>query len=148
MGARENLQRMAERKSQEIAELERQIDLAKSYHQALQDAIKSLPRDAVNMEERSSELRPGSLMAKAKNAIEVNGKPMHVNEILMALGIAPTKASKVSLVGSLGSYVRKGLIFSRPAPNTFGLISMKSEEPSSRSLSSLLPIAFGTIEEK
>jgi chromosome segregation ATPase len=47
MGARESLQRLADRKSQEIAELERQIDMAKAYLQAIQDSIKALPRDIV-----------------------------------------------------------------------------------------------------
>jgi hypothetical protein len=152
MGARENLQKLADRKAQEIMDLERQIDRAGAYLQAIQDAIKSLPKDLQSnggtSDERSGELRPGSLLAKARDAIQVNGAPMHVSGILKAIGVDNTKGTRVSLVGSLGSYVRKGQVFTRPAPNTFGLVGMKARfEALSGEQTSLLPETFGSVTE-
>jgi hypothetical protein len=149
MGARENLQRLADRKTQEIAELERRIDMARVYLQAIQDAIRALPREtqtAGNADEATGELRAGSLLAKARDAIGSNGAPMHVNDILTAIGVENTKGNRVSLVGSLGSYVRKGAVFTRPAPNTFGLVGMRASGADSVQ-ESLLPESFGDLEE-
>lgn len=129
MGARENLQRLADRKSQEIKDLERQIDMARAYLQAIQDSMKALPREPSiqpNGDDPSLDLRPGTLLARAKDAIQRSGSPMHITALLSAIGVENTKKARVSLVGSLGAYVRKGTVFSRPAPNTFGLIGMDS----------------------
>ena len=149
MGARENLQKLADRKAQEITDLERQIDMARSYLQAIQDSIKALPRETPNNssgnEEHTGELRAGSLLARAKDAIEKNGFPMHINAILGAIGVESSKKTRVSLVGSLGGYVRKGAVFTRPAPNTFGLIGMKT--PEHVSPEQALPIDFGKISK-
>ena len=148
MGARENLQRLADRKAQEIADLERQIDMARSYLQAIQDSIKAIPREIpsqANGEEVSSDLRPGTLLARAKDAIQKNGSPMHISFILGAIGLENTKNARVSLVGSLGGYVRKGLVFTRPGPNVFGLIGMKS--PNIELGQQTLPEGFGKISE-
>lgn len=54
---------------------------------------------------------------------------MHVNDILTRIGKAPDKASRVSVAGTLASYVRSGQIFTRPAPNTFGLVEWESSGP-------------------
>src|SRR5665213_1617298 len=122
MGARENLQRLADRKMQEIAELENRIAMARVYLQAIQDSMKALPREiSIQASAKGeSDLRTGTLLARAREAIKRNGKPMHVGAILESIGVENTKNSRVSLVGSLGGYVRKGTIFTRPGPNIFG----------------------------
>lgn len=148
MGARENLQKLADKKTQEIADLERQIDRAKVYLQAIQDSIKALPKDQqaqANTEERSTELRVGSILARTKDAITHHGQPMHINAILEALGLENTKKARVSLIGSLGNYVRKGSVFTRPAPNTFGLVGM--ETPENGAVERVLPDSFGKLTE-
>jgi hypothetical protein len=150
MGARENLQRLADKKTQEIADLEHQIDMAKSYLQAIQDSMKALPKDVLvqvngaNGEE-TAELRAGTLLARAKDAIQKNGAPMHINFLLKAIGVENTKSARVSLVGSLGGYVRKQQVFTRPGPNIFGLIGM---EPAAAELQvPNLPESFGKMTE-
>lgn len=159
MGVQETLQRLADRKSREIAELENQasevqhqLDMARSYLQAIQDSMKAIPKDVTtqaNGEESSiaSDLRAGSLLAKTRDAIQKSGKPMHIGAILEAIGVENTKNARVSLVGSLGSYVRKGLIFNRPAPNTFGLLGMKTIETGTPSTTESLPETFGKLGE-
>jgi hypothetical protein len=60
------------------------------------------------------------------------GKPLHITDILKGIGKTTSKKDRVSLSGSLGWYVRRNEIFTRPAPNTFGLKEMEDiskEEP-------------------
>jgi hypothetical protein len=125
MGARENLQRLADQKQQEIRELEAQLERSKIYLQAIQDSIRALPREVpTNGSGADVDLRPGTILAKARDAIRAEGKPLHLNELLARMERPSDKQSRVSLAGSIGWYVRKGQIFTRPAPNTFGLIEM------------------------
>lgn len=116
---REQLQKLLDRKQQEIKELELQIEKAKAYVQALQDSMRFLPKD--NGQEGTS-LRPGTALAQAREVLRKAGKPMHITEILKALNKPVDKGNRLSLSGSLSTYVRNGQIFTRPAPNTFGLI--------------------------
>jgi len=121
MGIRQDFERRITKKQQEIADLELQIRDAKSYLQALQDSLKLLPRDGTAGISPDADLRPGSALAKARDVIRKAGKPMHINDILVGVGKAVDKKNKVSLAGSLGNYARKQEIFSKTAPNTFGL---------------------------
>lgn len=127
MGARESLQRLADKKQAEITELERQLGMARIYLQAIQDSIRVLPRENSSPPEAGEEvtIRPGTTLFRAQEAIQKTGAPMHISEILQAIGIENTQKARVSLVGSLGTYVRRGAVFTRPAPNTFGLIGME-----------------------
>jgi len=119
MNTRAQFQRLLDRKQQEINDLEVQIEKAKAYMQAIQDSIKFLPKENGQSQVL---LRPGSALAKAQDILRKAGKPLHISEILKALNEKPDK--RVSLSGSLSAYVRNGQIFTRPAPNTFGLIEM------------------------
>jgi hypothetical protein len=145
MSFRDELQKKLDRKQQEVADLERayqiQIASSRAYIQALQDILKTLPREGDGVKPQDV-LRPNSAVARAREAILAVGKPLHINEILHALGRPIDHGNKVSVSGSLAMYVRKGEIFTRPAPNTFGLIekghdvSALAEEP---------PSGFGAV---
>jgi hypothetical protein len=87
----------------------------------MQDAIKALPREAMNASQ-PRELRPGTAVANARDFIKNAGRPLHITDILKGLGKPADTKNKLSLSGSLAGYVRDGQIFTRPAPNTFGLI--------------------------
>ena len=63
-------------------------------------------------------------MAQAREIILERGEPVHLDELLNAMGRDVTRESRASLVGSIAAYVRKDDIFTRPAPNTFGLIEL------------------------
>lgn len=145
MGIRENFQKLIERKQAEIRELEVQIREAQSYLQALQDSAKLLPKEADNNGVASSEysLRPGTSLARVRDIIKEKGAPMHINDILSRLGKTIDTQNRVSLVGTLGSYSRKGRIFSRTAPNTFGLLELGQQEASANDI----PEMFGKMEE-
>ena len=122
MISRQRLESKIKQKEQEIEGLELSIREAKAYLQALEDMLKLLPK---NGEVRGADaLRSGSDMAKTRDAIRATGQPMHISAILPAIGKENTKKNRVSLGGSLSGYVRKGAIFTKPAPNTFGLVEL------------------------
>lgn len=139
MNTRDQFQKLLDRKQQEINDLQIQIERAKAYMQAIQDSIKLLPKD--NGQGQIS-LRPGSALAKAQDILRNAGKPLHITEILKALNEKPDK--RVSLSGSLSAYVRNGQIFTRPAPNTFGLLEMNKSTNSSDETEEIeIPEDFG-----
>jgi hypothetical protein len=150
MGLREDFQKRIDKKQQEIAELELKIKEARSYVQALLDTMKILPKQpsSINGTAPEFQLRPGTALAKARDAIKHAGKPLHVNELLKSVGKPIDKANKVSLSGSLAGYVRRGEIFTRPAPNTFGLLELekpKEPEPQVEDLGEEIPETFGKL---
>ena len=120
MGIRENFQKLVNKKQQEVTELELRIREAKAYIQALEDSMKLLPRDNSASVEHS--LRPDSNLAKARDAIKKAGAPLPIADILKAIGKPQDKKHRVSLAGTLSGYARSGKVFTKTAPNTFGLI--------------------------
>lgn len=122
MNERRKIEDRLRRKEQEVAQLEAQIREARIYIQALQDVLKLLPKDQNPQAIAESTLRPGSAVARAREAILRHGDPVHITTLLAELGLEINRDTRASLAGSLAGYVRRGEIFTRPAPNTFGLI--------------------------
>jgi hypothetical protein len=122
MGLRENFQKLVNKKQQEVTELELRIREAKAYIQGLEDSMKLLPRDANIAVEHI--LRPDSSLAKTRDAIKAAGAPMPIADILKAIGKPQDKKHRVSLAGTLSGYARNGKVFTKTAPNTFGLIEL------------------------
>lgn len=134
MNERRKIEERLRKKEHEINDLEAQVRNARIYVQALQDVLKMLPRP-VEPAATSGTLRPGSNMAKVRDFILQHGRPVHISELLKGLGLPASRESRASLSGSLAAYVRKGEIFTRPAPNTFGLIELgHTREPAEKSL--------------
>jgi hypothetical protein len=124
MGLRLEFQKRIDKKAQEIESLELQIREAKIYIVALGDMMRLLPREEPNGGQGESVLKPGTAIAKARDAIKQAGGPLHIGEILASLGRPVDKANRAAIGGSIAAYVRRGEVFTRPAPNTFGLIEM------------------------
>lgn len=95
--------------------------------QALEEALRLLPREGANEGDADEILRPNSQAALARQALLEAGKPLHVEQLIKALGKSDTRANRSAMAGSIGAYVRKGEIFSRTAPNTFGLIELQGQ---------------------
>lgn len=136
MSTRRKFEERIRKKEAEIQELEMQVREGRAYLQALVEAMKLLPREpaATGAEAEEDVLRQGSTVALARDVLQQHGAPMHLLDILSALGKEPNSANRASLGGSLAAYVRKGEIFTRPAPNTFGLVEFpqaKIAEPPS-----------------
>ena len=97
------------------------------------DAIKKLPKDDV-----APPVRPGSDVEKVRDAILLAGKPLHISEIIAALGRNDDADSKAKVAGLLGWYTSKGKVFTKTAPNTYGLVETAPPD---------LPPQFGSNDE-
>ncbi|MGH7789772.1 MAG: hypothetical protein ACRERC_23090 [Candidatus Binatia bacterium] len=119
MRLRSEIEKRIEKKEDEIWQLELRVREEKAYLQALQDTIKLIPRE--DRSDPGALLREGSQLAMAREAIMAAGTPLHADDLLKALGKPINKQARAALVGSLANYVRRGEVFTRPSPNTFGL---------------------------
>jgi len=131
MNIRKELEKKIERKRDDISQAERALAESRAYLQALEDMLKLVPRDVISEsgESISYVLRAGSDMAKIAEILKNEGKPMHIDELMRKIG--KDEKHKISLSGSLSSYVRHHKVFTRPAPNTFGLIEFPPRPASS-----------------
>lgn len=147
MGLREDIGKRIDKKRAEIAELESQVRLAREYMQALEDTLKLIPRGAASGESESVEitLRAGTSLSKARDAIRKAGRPMHLTELLTAIGRGQTRNERAGLSGTLSAYVRRGEIFTRPAPNTFGLLELRDISDDELAIEPDPPAGFGKL---
>lgn len=113
------------KKEREVSSLEKKLAEAQIYLQALKDVLKVLEKDEVETEAADGTIKDGSTVDQARKEILRAGRPLHLDDILKALGKNITRESKASLNGSLAAYVRKGEIFSRPKPSTYGLLELE-----------------------
>ncbi len=129
MNEHQKIESSLRKKEQEIHSLEEKIKAAKVYVKALRDVLKMLDKGS-DAEEAESTLRQGSAVAQARDVILEQGMPMHIGELLSIMGKPQTREARSSLASSLAAYVRRGEIFVRTAPNTFGLMELgqNSEE--------------------
>ena len=125
MIVRKKLEEKITKKREEIAALERMIGEANSYLLALQDTLKMIPKTS-DAASAALSLRPGTDIAKSYDALKQAGTPLQINDLLKKMGREVNKSNRVSISGSINGYVRRGLIFSKTAPNTFGLLEFES----------------------
>jgi len=127
MNIPKKLQGQIRRKKKEIQQLELErhdLDMkirdGKIYISATEDALKHFPKDEVD-ENPALSLRRGKSVAKIYEILKQSGSPMHITDILSAMGKDTDKKSQQATGSQLNNYVRKERIFSRPLGNTFGL---------------------------
>jgi hypothetical protein len=127
MDVRGKITKEIEKQELKISQLRIELAAEEAYLRAQHDMIKLLPRDS---RDAAASLRANTDLARARDFIREVGKPVHVAEILKKLGKEITKDTRASLAGSIGWYVRRDEIFTRPAPNTFGLREFEiADEP-------------------
>jgi hypothetical protein len=150
MDLRRELNRKIEKKHAEVMMWTRQrnqydawIREGNAYIGALTETLKLLPRETPV--DTALTLRPNSEVAKSRQAILSAGRPLHVDELLKALGKPINHNNKASLSGSLATYVRKNEIFTRPAPNTFGLVEFERESLQETLFDEEPPPEFGSM---
>lgn len=144
---RTEIEKRIARKRDEIARLQAQVREAEIYISALEDTLKLLPRDGVNEGGADTVLRPNSIGAKARQLILERRRPMHVQALLAAMGRPDSRTNRSALTGSLAAYVRKGEIFTRPAPNTFSLVELADSQRQRREAEPEPPEGFGIDAE-
>ena len=106
----------------EIAEIESSLLEARAYLQALEDLMKHVPKEGKVADADTAAVRPGGSVDQAIKLLEAYGSPMHVNDMLDGLGKDSNKKNRRALSAQLAAYVRQKRIFTRPAPNTYGLV--------------------------
>lgn len=99
----------------QITQLQAEAEKKAIYIEAQQDMLKLMNKPFAPVT-----LRAGSDPEKVRNLLLTVETPLHVDMILQKLG--KTASAKPSLVGSLNAYSNDGKIFTKPAPNTFGLL--------------------------
>ena len=130
MSERTRIEERLRKKEAEIRSYEDKAREAKIYIQALRDILKMMDKSDEPEQAPDAVLRSGSMVAQARAALLDQGKAMHIDDLLTALGKELTRETRASLTGSLAAYVRRHEIFTRPAPSTFGLIEFKAETAS------------------
>jgi hypothetical protein len=101
--------------------------------QAYHEILKITPPDP-DKDRMEPNLRAGSLAALARTALQKHGSALHVVKLLEAMGKAATPELRVSLSSSLSAYASAGKIFTRPEPNTFGLLEWSGSPESADEL--------------
>jgi hypothetical protein len=120
MNARRKITQKIEEKNTRIADLQRQLAEEIAHRNGLQEALKFVPAEPTNGE--AFDLREGTDAAKVRDILKAEGKPIHLDEILKRMGKEATRNAKGALAGSLGYYVKKHIVFTRPGRNIFGLM--------------------------
>ena len=135
MSLTDDLSKRVDKKRQEIVALEQQMMAARAYVQAMEEALRLAGRTNApeTTKGRSVSLRKGSLPANAYPVLKQRGRPMYLVALLEGMGVSATTKNKRGLASSLSAYARKRDIFTRPEPNTFGLIEFEEDTGSDSS---------------
>lgn len=105
----------------EVAEIDLKIKTAEAYIEATEEALKLIPKEEKKFDPNPP-VRPGSDVAKTRDYLRGVGEPQRIEQILEAIGYEVTAKNRQSVAGSLSHNFRQGKIFTRPEPNTFGLL--------------------------
>ncbi|MFC1476255.1 hypothetical protein ACFLQW_04570 [Candidatus Zixiibacteriota bacterium] len=140
MKAERDIEKKIRQKEEEVNQLKQQLMQAEAELKGWQGSLRLIQRTTAG--NGGGVIRPGSLVYQARSVLLKEGKPMHIKALLAKMGKEITKKNRVSLSGSLGGYVRQNYIFTRPAPNTFGLMQFGEGQENE----DIIPEAFGRDE--
>jgi hypothetical protein len=132
--------KQAELKSYETKQMMLQGDMEKlrAVISELESILRSLPNEDIEGAKAEREPRFGTDVYRAREALRNAGGPLHISQILQAMGEEPTKAKRSSVSSQIAAYAKANAIFESYGGNTFGL---KDYGP--RSLRDLVPA--GTV---
>ena len=116
------LQEKIRRKEQELAELRLRIAAAEAEIKSTKEILAMIVREGALPNRTGNTLQPTSLAGRAYKFLKKEGHPIHLSSILEGIGKANNLKARRALGSQLSSYFRDKQIFTRPAPNTFGLI--------------------------
>lgn len=130
---RSDLEKRIKKKGSEIREINTKITELESQRLAceavineLESIIRLLPKDDLSVQ-IVKQLRFGTDVYKAREALELARKPLYIKELIEKIGEQPTRNRRSSLSSQLSAYANKNEIFVKTAPNTFGLIDYGPE---------------------
>jgi len=79
-------------------------------------------RLAAKPQKTGSIIKAKSSVGRARAILRKVGEPLHLDDIFSRINKGRKKVKRSTLVGNLSRYVKMGVVFSRTAPNTFGLL--------------------------
>ncbi|WP_150103234.1 hypothetical protein [Hyphomicrobium denitrificans] len=123
MADRQTIEARLRQKEREIQILEFRLREANGYARALRELLGLGPYGEKSM------------VDQARDIISERGHPVHIVELLKAMGREVSRENRVSLTSALSAYVRKGEIFRKFGPNEFGLRDHKPNKSRKLSLS-------------
>jgi len=141
MELKAKLQKQIDKKMAEITERDSQIsalqaenDRDNAFIQGVQESIKAIPDELLCTEtkrrqSKSRAVKAGSSSEKALTALRELGKPTHINELAVKMGSSISQEAIKNIASSLRQSANNERIFTRPAPNTFGLIEWDDYDP-------------------
>lgn len=100
--------------------IETRIAAAEAVVDEIDSLLKLAPEEEGSQNGAQPELRPNSLVAKARDTLRKLRKATHIDDLLKAMELSPDK--KRSLGSQLAWYARREQIFTRPEAGTFGLV--------------------------
>jgi hypothetical protein len=106
----------------QVAEIEASIAEARILMSAWEEIVDDLPKALGAEQDATRKIRPNSNIDQVLKLLRKERRAMHIIEILTLMGLDPNKKNRSSITGTIGPYVRSGQVFTRPAPNTFGLL--------------------------
>jgi HB1/ASXL restriction endonuclease-like protein with HTH domain len=129
MGLKDDFFRRIEKKKIEVEAMRTALRLEERYLEAMYDAYKLLARgEAASNGGGPAGFRKGSYTDKAYKVLKQVGHPMHVKDIVEAMGAKANRANKQGVASSIRLYLTKGEIFTKPAPNTYGLVEFEQTD--------------------
>jgi hypothetical protein len=141
---------------EEVEGFEDSIEDRKARIEVLEDTIQELQSlhnllpSAADADSSQPVFRQNSEGWLVHDLLRKGGKPLYIDEILEQLEREVTVEARSSLGGQLGGYVRKGQVFTRPAPNTFGLreweVNGHRQEPAALSLDEVTEIEVDDLD--
>ena len=138
MTDRQTIEIRLRQKEKEMQNLEARLRESRGYVRALRELLGLSPYGEKSMAKQ------------ARDIISERGHPVHIIEMLHAMGREVTRESRVSLTSALSAYVRRGDTFTKAGPNQFGLLEHRSHKKSTIRTKPLPrsepPDNFGEIE--
>jgi hypothetical protein len=145
MGIKEDIEKRIEKERQKISDLRSQIELAESFVQGLQEALRLIPRsDSTKHTQIGFYFRSGDTK-QAYEELKKSGKPMRIDEILRAIGKSDNRQNRASMASSLHRAAKKSGIIKKVGANTFAVSDMVIGINEEESVS--LPDNFGSDRE-
>lgn len=130
---RKELEKRIRKQQAEIADFDKgitELQIKKVAAQAvlkeLDSLLKSLPKED-DEPVKEKQLRKGTDVYEAREVLRIWKQPLYIDKIITYMNQEATNDRRRSLASQIAAYVRDNQIFTRPAPNTFGLKEFENQ---------------------
>jgi hypothetical protein len=122
MSVRDDIEKRIVKEKQKISDLQKQIERSNAFVQGMQEALKLLSGNSKGIEpaKEISYFRSGDTKS-AYETLKQTGSPMHIDELLSAIGKPISKQNRASLASSLHRAAKRSGIVKSIGNNTFSL---------------------------